>query len=142
MKKVVFEFAVLLSFLACKKESNNNIESADFPPIVVEESTADFNVLFYGNFCVNCPNAHYKLYVDDIYMGKIAGCYSEGDCKCDSNAVGLHTIIASGTHTYKAVPYCGSFLTGEEDTPASDWYIEESFEVPADDCISVYVSRH
>ena len=126
---------MLFSFLACKKENNN--ESAGFPPIVVEDSTADFNVLFYGNYCVNCPDAHYKLFVDSIYMGEIGGCYSEGDCKCDSNSFGLHTIIAQGTHTYKAVPYCGS-IDGDME---GNWYIEKSFEVPADNCISVYVSR-
>lgn len=143
MKKyALFLFAVLLSFLACKKDNNSN-DSPTFPPIVVDDSTAEFNVLFYGNFCANCIDAHYNLYVDSIYMGKLYGCYAEGECKCDSNPVGLRALIAPGMHTYKAIPYCGGFKNGEveEDKSKADWYLEEKFEVSADNCISVYVSN-
>ena len=142
MKKyALFIFAALLSFGACKKDNDNN--SPSFPPIVVVDSTAEFNVLFYGNFCADCPYAHYNLYVDSIYMGKIAGCYIDGECKCDSNPIGLRALIAPGVHTYKAIPYCGGFENGEvvEDQSKADWYLEEKFDVPTDNCISVYVSN-
>ncbi|MBR3568114.1 MAG: hypothetical protein IKN94_07565 [Salinivirgaceae bacterium] len=139
MKKyALFIFAALLSFLACKKDNNSN-DPQPFPPIVVDDSTAEFNVLFYGNFCADCPYAHYNLYVDSVYMGKLYGCYTEGDCKCDSNPDGLRALIATGMHTYKAIPYCG--WIDDEDKYKADWYLEEKFEVPADNCISVYVSN-
>ncbi len=144
MKKyALFLFAVLLSFLACKKDNNSN-DSPTFPPIVVDDSTAEFNVLFYGNFCVDCPNAHYKLYVDSIYMGKLYGCYTEGDCKCDSNSIeGLRVLVSPGTHSYKAVPYCGNWLeNGEEIEEYAGGNIEKNIKVPADNCISVYVSNY
>ena len=140
MKKVVFIFVALLTIIACKKESNN--DSPVMPPIVVEDSTAEFNVLFYANYCADCPYAHYNLFVDSVFMGRIYGCYNKGECNCDSNPAGLRAIISPGVHTYKAVPYCGWVENGkvEEDKSKADWYLEEKFEVPADNCISVFVS--
>ena len=141
MKKSIILIGVAaLALGACKIDNDNN--SPTFPPIVVDDTTAAFNVLFYGNFCANCPYAHYNLYVDSIYMGKLYGCYAEGECKCDRNPAGLRALIAQGEHTYKAIPYCGGFENGEvvEDKSKADWYLEEKFEVPYDNCISVYVS--
>ena len=159
---------LLLIVTACKKDNNNDddnpIPTDSIPaidsttsidtigmdtticydiPIDVTDSTADFNVLFYGNLCVECPYAHYNLYVDSVFMGRIYGCYAEGECKCDSNPDGLHAIIAPGIHTYTAIPLCGWIENGEvvdESEPAGNRHLEGKFEVPADNCISVYVS--
>ena len=150
MKKIILLIGVAaITFAACKKDNNSG---ADIPtdtttcydiPIVVEDSTAEFNVLFYGDFCVNCPYAHFNLFVDGVFMGRLYDvCYEEGDCRCDSNANGMRTIIAPGVHTYKAIPYCGWLENGEVvDQSPANWCIEETFEVPADNCISIYVSK-
>lgn len=140
MRNVLIVALIGLLFASCKKDDNM---SNDYDlPIVVEDTTAEFNVLFYGNFCVNCPNAHYKLYVDEVYLGEIDGCYEEGDCSCDNNPFGLHTIIAPGVHSYKAVPYCAGIENGElVDIVAADWCLEEEFVVPEDNCVSIYISK-
>lgn len=144
MKKAFLIAAVAIVVLACEKDKNNGDDIA-IPadtPIVVEDSTAEFNVLFYANYCVDCPYAHYNLFVDSVFMGRIYGCYLEGDCRCDSNPNGLHTIITPGVHTYKAIPYCGWIENGElVDKSPANWCIEENFEVPADNCISIFVSH-
>ena len=167
-KFLVLTVLLLIIVTACKNDNNNGddnpIPTDTIPaidstsiidtintdtticydiPIVVEDSTAEFNVLFYGDFCVECPYAHYNLYVDSVFMGRIYGCYLEGECKCDSNPDGIRAIIAPGIHTYTAIPLCGWIENGEivdEPEPPGNRHLEEKFEVPVDNCISVYVS--
>ena len=167
-KILIFASLLLIVVSSCKKDNNNGddipiptdttpaIDSTTIVdtictdtticydiPIVVDDSTVEFNVLFYGDFCVECPYAHYNLYVDSVFMGRIYGCYAEGECRCDSNPDGLHAIIAPGIHTYTAIPLCGWIENGEvvdEPEPAGNRHIEENFEVPVGNCISVYVS--
>lgn len=132
MKNILFYLFIFSAFFSCKKENNT---SNDFDlPIVIEDTTAEFNVLFYANYCVDCPDAYYELYVDGIYVGKIGGCHSVNDCSCDYNSLGIHAMVKSGVHSYKAVPFCG-------DSQSESWWLEESFEVPENGCLAVYVDE-
>lgn len=139
MRNVLIVALIGLLFASCKKDDNT---SNDYDlPIVVEDTTAEFNVLFYGNTCLDCVYAHFNLYVDDVYLGAVFDCGTE-ECSCDNNPSGLRAIVAFGTHTFKAIPYCGWIEDGKlVDEGSGGQCSEGTFDVPEDNCVSVHISE-